>query len=249
MENKKYLLGAPIIIIIAWQVITGLDLVSPLFLPAPTEVIRVLLHELASVELWKDLSFTLYRAMTALALAVVIGVPVGLLMGYFDKVYHSLEFAVEFFRATPATSLFPLFMLFFGIGDLSKIALAFWATSFIIIIYSMYGVKHGKRMRLDVARVMNIHGYSLFRKFIFPEALPNILTGTRIAMSNALIIVVVTEMFIGTSIGIGHRIIDNQMVYNIPEMYSAILIIGTIGYILNKLFIRYEKRIVHWSGR
>ena len=123
----------------------------------------------------------------------------------------------------------------------------------VVVLLGMEGkivlVARSKVPELDVARVMNISGYSLFKKFIFPEALPNILTGTRIAMSNALIIVVVTEMFIGTSIGIGHRIIDNQMVYNIPEMYSAILIIGTVGYILNKLFIRYEKRIVHWSGR
>lgn len=67
-------------------------------------------------------------------------------------------------------------------------------------------------------------------------------------MSNALIIVVVTEMFIGTRVGIGQRIIDNQLVYRIPEMYVAILLIGIFGFMLNKIFIKYERKIAHWSG-
>lgn len=249
MENKKYLILGPIIILLIWQTASFLHLINPIFLPSPIKVFLTFFQELASSSIWVDIFYTLYRALFALLLGLIIAVPLGLLMGYFDKIYSSLEFVIEFFRATPATSLFPLFMLFFGIGDLSKIMLAFWATSFIVVIYSMYGVRYGKKLRLDVAKVMRIKGASLFKKFIFPEALPHILTGTRIAMSNVLIIVVVTEMFIGTNVGIGHRIIDNQMIYRIPEMYSAILLIGIIGYVLNKLFIRYEKRIVHWSGR
>lgn len=246
---QKFATVVPIILIVIWFLITNLGLINPLFLPAPQKVAVVLIESLMHVDIWQDLGFTLYRAFLALTLGVLIGVPLGLLMGYFDNIYYSLEFIVEFFRSTPATALFPLFMLFFGIGDLAKIMLVFWGVLFIIIVHSMYGVRLGKRLRYRVARVMGFSGFLLFRKFIFPEALPQILAGLRIALSTSLIIVVVTEMFIGTQRGLGKRIIDFQLVYRIDEMYAAILLVGIAGYFLNKLFIKHEKKIVHWSGR
>lgn len=248
-KNRTFIMIGPVFLIAIWFVATNLNLVHPLFLPTPQKVVVALFSSLVHVDIWRDLAFTLYRAFVALAMGALIGVPLGLLMGYFDRLHYSFEFIIEFFRSTPATALFPLFLLFFGIGDLAKIMLVFWAVLFIIIVHSIYGVRLGKRSRYRVAKVMGFSGFPLFKKFIFPEALPQILAGLRIALSTALIVVVVTEMFIGTQIGIGKRIIDFQLVYRIPEMYTAILLIGTIGYFLNKLFISQEKRIVHWSGK
>lgn len=238
-----------LLILVAWLIITNCKLINPLFLPTPQQVAISLIESMSYKDIWRDLGFTLYRAFTALALGIFVGVPLGLLMGYFDRLYTSCEFIIEFFRSTPATALFPLFLLLFGIGDLAKIALVFWAIIFIIIIHSIYGVRLGKQSRYRVAKVMGYSGFSLFYKFIFPEALPQILAGLRIALSNSLIVVVVTEMFIGTQIGLGKRIIDSQMVYKIPDMYAAIILLGSVGYILNKLFSKEEKRTVHWVGK
>ena len=249
IRHKIFIIVGPIFLILIWFIITNLGLINPLFLPTPQKVAIALFTSLTHIGIWQDLGFTLYRAFVALILGILIGVPLGLLMGYFDRFYYSFEFIVEFFRSTPATALFPLFLLFFGIGDLAKIMLVFWAVLFIIIVHSIYGVRLGKRSRYRVAKVMGFSGFLLFRKFIFPEALPQILAGLRIALSTSLIIVVVTEMFIGTEIGLGKRIIDFQLVYRIPEMYAAILLVGTVGFILNKLFISQEKKIVHWSGK
>ncbi|MCC6691335.1 MAG: ABC transporter permease [Bacteroidia bacterium] len=248
-KSKKFIVLGPIFLVAIWFITTNLNLINPLFLPTPQKVAVALFSSLIHVDIWRDLVFTLYRAFIALAMGASIGVPLGLLMGYFDRFYYSFEFIIEFFRSTPATALFPLFLLFFGIGDLAKIMLVFWAVLFIIIVHSIYGVRLGKRSRYRVAKVMGFSGFPLFRKFIFPEALPQILAGLRIALSTSLIIVVVTEMFIGTQIGLGKRIIDFQLVYRIPEMYAAILLVGIAGYILNKLFISQEKRVVHWSGK
>ncbi len=248
-NHKQSLAEGPLLILVVWIIITNFGLINPLFLPTPQKVAVSLIDSISNIDIWRDLGLTLYRAFMALALGGIVGVPLGLLMGYFDRFYKFSEFIIEFFRATPATALFPLFLLLFGIGDLAKIALVFWAVVFIIIIHSIYGVRLGKRSRYRVAKIMRFSGFLLFKKFIFPEALPQILVGLRIAMSNSLVIVVVMEMFIGTKFGLGKRIIDSQMVYRIPDMYATILLVGSVGYLLNQLFSKVEKRIVHWSGR
>ncbi|HIH20405.1 TPA: ABC transporter permease, partial [Candidatus Micrarchaeota archaeon] len=76
-----------------------------------------------------------------------------------------------------------------------------------------------------------------------------IFAGLRIALSLGLIVAIVTEMFIGTTVGLGRRIIDAQLVYRVPEMYAAIILTGILGYVLNRLFLWYERRTIHWSGR
>lgn len=250
MENKKiYYVIIPLGILIIWAVFSGLKIVSPLFLPAPQAVFLELINLFVSGVILPDIFYTLYRTFFGFMIACLIGVPLGLLMGYSDRIYYSLEFVVEFFRSIPATALFPLFLLSFGIGDSSKIALTAWAAGLVLIINSMYGVHLGKELRIKAAKTMRISGFNLFRKIIFPEALPQIFNGMRIAISLSLIIVIVTEMFIGTNFGLGHRIIDAQLVYRIPEMYAVILTTGILGFLTNKSFIFVEKRIVHWRGK
>jgi NitT/TauT family transport system permease protein len=249
MNNKIYYLAAPLAILAAWAIVSGLGLVSPLFLSSPQDVLLEAAGLLVSGAILPDIAFTLFRTFSGFLIACAVGIPLGLLMGYYDKIYNSLEFVVEFFRSVPATALFPLFLLLFGIGDGSKIALTAWSASLVLVINSMYGVHLGKGLRIKAAKAMRMRGVPLFRKIILPEALPQIFSGMRIAVSLSLVIVVVTEMFIGTSFGLGHRIIDAQMVYRIPEMYATILIAGVLGFLISKGFIYSEKRIVHWKGK
>ncbi len=96
---------------------------------------------------------------------------------------------------------------------------------------------------------MKLKGIELFRKVIFPEALPQIFSGFRVAISLSLIIVIVTEMFIGTNAGLGKRIIDAQLVYQTADMYAAILMTGVVGFLLNKIVMSIENRVVHWKGK
>ncbi len=250
MKNKKfYYLITPLIILAIWAIFSNLKLISPLFLPTPQAVFLEITSLFSSGVIIPDILFTLYRAFLGFAIACLIGIPLGLLMGYSDTIYYSLEFVVEFFRSIPATALFPIFLLFFGIGDLSKIALTAWAAGLVLIINSMYGVHLGRELRIKSAKTMRMSDLTLFQKIIFPEALPQIFGGMRIAISLSLVIVVVTEMFIGTNFGLGHRIIDAQLVYRISEMYAVILIAGILGFLINKGFIFTEKRIIHWKGK
>lgn len=249
MNKKIYYFIVPVVIIIFWFIITNLNLISPLFLSTPQDVFLEIIRLFSSGEIIPDILFTLYRTFLGFIIACLIGIPIGLLMGYSNKIYSSLEFIVEFFRSIPATALFPLFLLFFGIGNQSKIALAAWAAGLVLIINSMYGVHMSKSLRIKAAKTMNIKGFNLFKKIIFPEALPQIFNGMRIAISLSLIIVIVTEMFIGSNFGLGYRIVNAQIVYKIPEMYATILITGILGFLINKGFISAERKIVHWKGK
>jgi len=249
MNKKIYYFIVPTVIIIFWFIITNLNLISPLFLSTPQAVFLEIIRLFSSGEIIPDILSTLYRTFLGFIIACLIGIPIGLLMGYSNKIYSSLEFIVEFFRSIPATALFPLFLLFFGIGDQSKIALTAWTAGLVLIINSMYGVHMSKSLRIKAAKTMNIKGFKLFQKIIFPEALPQIFNGMRIAISLSLIIVIVTEMFIGSNFGLGYRIVNAQLMYKISEMYAIIFITGILGFLINKGFIQTEKKIVHWKGK
>lgn len=239
----------PIILLLIWFLISYFNLINPLFLPSPQEVFVKLYKLMVSGEVFPDIIATLLRVLVGFFMAIFIGVPIGLIMGSSRRIYQALEFIIDFLRSIPAMALFPLFLLFFGIGNTAKIAVVVFACSLIIIINTVYGVRHGKELRIMVAKTMKANRFNLFRKVILPEALPEIVGGLRIAISLSLIIVIVTEMFIGTKVGLGHRIFDAQLVYRIPEMYAVIILTGCLGYLINKLFSAGERKVVHWSGK
>jgi len=247
--NKKYFpFLIPLFIISVWLFFSYFKIFSPVFVPSPHEIKVQLIDYATDKNLMKDIYFTFYRLFMSFFVAIIVGTPIGLLMGYSKKIFKLLNSTVDFFRSIPVTALFPLFLLFFGIGDKAKISAAAWSAMLIIMVNTMHGVQHVKIIRLKVAETMRLTKIQTLAKIIFPESLPQIITGYRTALSISLVIVVVTEMFIGTKYGLGHRIIDAQLTYRISDMYLSILITGILGYILNKILLIFEKKIIHWKG-
>lgn len=246
---RKEIFLSLIFLIAIWIVITSFHLVNPLFLPSPWKVIVTLFQLFSTGAIEADILKTLYRMILGFGLGAIIGIPIGLLMGKSEKVYHSLEFLVDFFRSIPVTALFPLFLVVFGIGDVAKFSIVAWSSCLIILINTMYGVKNSKKTRTMVAQTMGANNFEVFTKVVFFEAVPHIVAGLRTALSLALIVVVVTEMFMGTELGIGQRIFNASITYRISEMYSAIIIAGLLGFLLNKFFVIVETHLVHWGGK
>ena len=232
-----------------WIILSLFNIVNPLFLPSPLAVLKTFFIFIFSGDIIPDILFTLYRMSIGFFLSAIIGIPIGLLMGYSEKINDALEFLVDFFRSIPALALFPLFVLILGIGDSAKIGVVVFACFFVILINTMYGVKNANKTRIMVSRTMGANNFDIFRKIIFWDALPDIITGLRISLSMSLLVVVVTEMFLGTEVGLGHRIYDAHLIYRIPEMYVSIILVGLLGYLLNKLFVWWERRIIHWAGK
>jgi len=246
---KKYNIIGPILLILVWAVASQLQLVDKFFLPDPFTVIKKLIELIGSGAILGDLFSTLGRVILSFIIALVVGLPLGLFLGRSEKIYRSVEFIIDFFRSTPATALFPLFLLVFGITDKSKIAVAAFASMLIIIFNTAYGVMNAKKSRVLAAQIMGATKAQIFRWILFWESLPQTFIGLRSAISLSLVIIIVTEMFIGTASGLGRKIIDSQITYEISTMYAVILLTGILGYLLNLLFLAVEKRVLHWSGK
>ena len=251
--NKRtsflYALSASLTVIAIWSIASYGKLVSPIFVPTPTAALRAFIAGIRDFTLISDFLWTSYRFLAAFVLAVLIGTPIGILMGTSQRVYKSLEFLVEFFRSIPTTALFPLFILFFGIDDQSKIAVATWGACLIVIVNTMYGVHNSKKLRLLVAQNMKLSPWQTLSQVVFFDALPQIVSGYRVALSISLVIIVVTEMFIGSRAGLGLRILNAEQVYNTADMFAAIFTTGLLGFTANKLLQFADTRFVHWKGR
>jgi len=189
------------------------------------------------------------RTLQAFAIAAIVGVPLGVLLGSNEKAYRSVEFLIDFFRSTPSSALIPLFLLIFGVSDINKVAIAAFGAFLIVIFNSAYGVINARKQRVMAAKVMGASRWRIFKDVLLWESLQPSFVGLRSAVSMALVIVIVAEMFIGSENGLGHAIIDAQQVLNVKTMYAAILSAGALGYALNIVFLMLERRIVHWSGR
>jgi ABC-type nitrate/sulfonate/bicarbonate transport system permease component len=246
---KKEIMYGPIGVLAIWYLVYFCRIINPLFLPPPHIVLIEAAKLFFIASLWGDIFSTLYRIVVGFGIACIIGIPLGLLMGYYKKVNGALELVVDFFRSLPALAVFPLLMFFFGIGDGSKIATTVFSCSLILAVSSAYGVTNSKKTRQIVAYLMEASRSEIFRKVILLDALPQISIGMRTALSLAVVVVVVTEMFLGTNWGIGHRIFEAQLTYKVPEMYAYIIYAGLLGYGLNKGFLYIEHRMIHWSGK
>ena len=239
----------PLLLLALWQLAISAHWVKAVLLPPPGETLAHLGSVLTSGAILPDLWATVYRTLTSFGIAVAIGVPLGVALGASEGAYRSVEFLIDFFRSTPSSALIPLFLLIFGITDVNKIAIASFGALLIVLFNSAYGVMNAKKTRVMAAQIMGVSRWHVFKDVLLMESLAQTFVGLRSAVSMALVIVIVAEMFIGSETGLGHRIIDAQQVFNVKEMYCSILVTGALGYLLNLGFLLAEKRLIHWSGK
>lgn len=239
----------PVVLFIVWDLAVRSGLIKAILLPPPADTIATLITGLAGGALLGDFAVTVWRTLQAFLIAAVVGVPLGVLLGSNEKAYRSVEFLIDFFRSTPSSALIPLFLMIFGVSDVNKVAIAAFGALLIVVFNSAYGVMNARKQRVMAAKVMGATRWQIFRDVLVWESLQPTFVGLRSAVSMALVIVIVAEMFIGSDSGLGHRIINSQQVMNVRDMYASILAAGALGYALNILFLVAERRIVHWSGR
>ena len=239
----------PALLIAVWWLAFDAQWVSQKLLPSPWATIQSLWESVLSGSIARDFMSTLNRTLSAFAIAAAAGIPVGIMLGANRKIYRSVEFLIDFFRSTPSSALIPLFLLIFGIGDFAKIAVAAFAAWLVVVFNVAYGVMNARQTRILAARVMGASSLRVFRDVMFFESLPQTFVGLRMAASVALVVIIVAEMFIGSSDGLGRRIIDSQQVFDLQQMYASIIASGIMGYGVNLFFVAVERWLVHWSGK
>jgi sulfonate transport system permease protein len=232
-----------------WSLATWQQWVDPVLLPSPIATFKALWQGMDGGALGFDFVKTVYRTAASTLIAAVIAIPLGIVLGSSERVYRSLEFVIDFFRSTPASAMFPLFLVLFGVGDETKISVAAFGAILVILFNVAYGVMNARKTRLLAAKVMGASSLRVLFDVTLLESLPQTFVGLRNGVSLALVIIVVAEMFIGSQDGLGHSVFEAQQLFDMPRMYAAIFAAGVLGYGLNLLFLLVERRFVHWAGK
>jgi len=236
-------------LLLIWALTVWTRLVDPVLLPSPAATFRAMWTGMTSGKLGLDFVKTVERTIAATAIAAVIAIPLGILLGSSEKLYRSVEFVIDFFRSTPASAMFPLFLVLFGVGDRTKISVAAFGAALVILFNVAYGVMNARKTRILAAKVMGASPLRVLTDVTLLESLPQTFVGMRNGVSLALVIIVVAEMFIGSTDGLGQRVFEAQQLFEMPDMYAAIFAAGALGYGLNLMFLLVERRFVHWSGK
>jgi len=234
--------------LLIWWLITTLELVNPLFLPRPSAVGKSFINLLSETSIYIDVFVTLSRAIVGLMLSAIVGIPLGLIFGRYPQIYDFFELPVDFFRSIPSSALFFLFILLFGIGNASKVAVVFYGCSLILLVAAYYGAKPSreKQDRINMLKSFGANSWQILYLSVFRDAVPNILTGFRVCVSLSLVLVIVTEMFLGANDGLGRRIYDFYLAYRLPEMYTVLIILGLVGFVSNRISLLVERRVAFW---
>ncbi|MEN6437597.1 MAG: ABC transporter permease [Syntrophobacter sp.] len=229
-----------------WELVPDTGLVDPNLLTPALTVLKTLFHQLWSGELFIHIWVSLKRILFGLGLSLIVGGPLGLIMGWFRDVEQTIDAPLQAGRQVSAIALFPVFILFFGIGEVSKIAIIFWASVWPILLNTIGGVKGIEPLVIKSARSMGASGITLFKKVILPAAAPSIFTGVRLGAAYAFMVLVAAEM-IGANAGLGFLVLNSQEIFKIPEMYAAILALALFGLTVNNLLLAFEQRATRWK--
>jgi len=249
MKKNLFILSGIVSILLIWAILSFFSLVSPVFLPSPFAVFKKLFILFLSGNIFPSLFATLYRWLIGFLLGSIIGILLGLVIGSSENLYYFFEVPIDFFRSLPSISLLPLLVLFFGIGDLPKFVIIVFSSVLFMAVNTSYGVRYANEDKIRYIKTLNATKFQIFKKVILPEAMPSIFAGLRITLSIALIVTVGSEMILGTGQGLGKLMSDVIVTYKTTDFYSVIIITGALGYFSNKLFRRFEDKIIHWKGK
>jgi NitT/TauT family transport system permease protein len=222
---------------------------APALLPTLPTIGRTLVAMLADGSMLEHAAFTLYRVMFGFGLAVVVGLPLGILMGRFQRVENFFLPLVSALMPIPSFALVPLFMLWFGIGNLTTILIVFYAATFPMMFNTWSGVRSVNPLWLRAAGAMGADEHKLFWKVIIPGASPFIITGMRQAFLRSWIAVVGAEMIAASDWGLGWVIFDAKEFLNTDIMLASLIVIGLIGFAFERFVFGSLERmtVLRWG--
>ena len=234
----------------AWSLLSGavvaFDLFNPIFLPGPWLVLGSLTELAAKGQLWVHVRATLERGAVGFGTGAALGVGLGLASGHVRVVRNVVEPVVELLRPIPPLAMLPLFIVWVGIGEPSKVGFITYATFFPIFLTTVTGVRQIDPLLLRAAQSLGARGPRLFLRVILPAALPDILTGLRLGVALAFFVIVISE-FIGAEHGLGYLINDGRNFFLVPQMLAAAVVLGLLGYAGNGLVRLLERRLTRWQ--
>ncbi|WP_264289602.1 taurine ABC transporter permease TauC [Duffyella gerundensis] len=241
-----------LVLLAIWWVVTRLQLIGPLFLPPPQQVLHQL-FTIASAQgfmdatLWQHLAASLTRILIALAAAVLIGVPVGIAMGLNETVRGILDPLIELYRPIPPLAYLPLMVIWFGIGETSKILLIYLAIFAPVALSALAGVKSAQQVRTRAAQSLGASRWQVLWYVILPGALPEILTGLRIGLGVGWSTLVAAELIAATR-GLGFMVQSAGEFLATDVVLAGITVIALIAFTLELGLRALQRRLTPWHG-
>lgn len=235
-----------IVVLAIWEVAPRFNLIDPVFIPPPSAIVSALVKLILSNELIKLIAASMQRAVIGYAIAVVLAIPLGFLVGWFKKFEKYMDPLFQTLRQVNTMTILPLFILLLGIGEASKIAMIAFASFWSTFMNTVSAVKGVDPLYIKCAKSIKLSNSKIFRKVVLPSAIPSIFTGLRYSASVALLLLITTEMLGGTS-GLGYAITNWQMLFQTDKMWAGIVTMAVIGLIINNIFVWFEKRLTYWK--
>lgn len=234
-----------VVILLLWESVVQLGLVRRALISAPSAIFVTAIQDFTTGYIWPHIGISLTEYGWGFATALVIGIPLGLAIGFFRHLYYFLDPWISAMYATPTIALVPLIILVFGIGLQSKIVVVTLEAVFMILVTVIKGVHSIDRRHTDIARSFGASNWLRFRSVVLPSSVPFILTGIRLGAGRALVGVVVAE-FIASNQGIGFYISFSGVTLNSSRVMLGVILLGVFGIFMGELVRKLEERFEVW---
>lgn len=242
-QSLAYSLTLPVLLLVIWGV--SATIASPKFFPAPWTIWDAFVRTWIGPAFFSDVIPSLARLVLGIVLAVVLGIAAGAVIGRVQWLRELVSPVLEFFRAIPPPAMIPIIAVLLGATDTMKVFVIVIGSIWPVLLNTVDGVKSTDSVMQETSRSFALTRWEKIRYLILPAASPRIMAGVRQTLSIALILMVISEMFLSAS-GLGYQIVFFQRNYLIAEMWSGIVLLGLIGIALAVVFGLAEKRVLAW---
>lgn len=232
------------VVLVLWELSARLALVDPLFLPSLSAALKSMAANYALLA--SDAVATLMRAFAGLSIGASVGLAIGMLMARYRAIDSFFDPLIAAIFPTPKLALFPLLMVWLGLGESSKIALVAVTAFFPVAINTYAGMRNVDKFLIWNARTKGADAFQMLTRVMLPAALPYIFTGVRVATSFSFLLVVAAEMLSANG-GLGFRILYSQRTFEVETMYAAILLVATLGFTVDRLVGLIGRRLLSWQ--
>jgi ABC-type nitrate/sulfonate/bicarbonate transport system permease component len=245
VSERTISIVSPLILLALWEICARTGIVDVRFFPAPSNVIRHLVEMVGTGDLWRHLAASLYRLIVGFFVGCVPAIVIGLAIGLYRPVRAALDPLISATYPIPKSSLLPLILLIFGLGESSKIAMVAIGVFYPVVINTAAGVRQIAPIFLDVGHNFGASRFNMFRTVALPGALPLIMTGVKLGAGMGLVLIAIAEM-VGAKSGLGYMIWNAWELFDVQTMYVGLFVIAIIGFLLNTGFDMLERVIVPW---
>lgn len=238
----------PAILLISWTIVTKLKLISFYIIPPPEQVLSTAISLLEKGVLFTHLSTSFYRVAAGFGLAFLFAFPLAVLLGMNRHFAPYINPAFEFVRHIPPLACIPMLILWFGIGEASKLAVIIMAAFFPVFLNTLNGISQCDAKLLEVGDAFALNAYDKFRRILLPASLPSIIVGMRLGLGYSWRALIGAEL-VAASAGIGYMILDAEQISRSDIVIVGILTIGAIGYSIDYLFLKLAQYSMPWAKR